>query len=166
MKKNVVLIFVVVSTLSLVLTLYYSLLSDPCFEYKIMMNPYGTGNQKITVMTRLYSDRTTMGITFKTEDGELVGYEWFDRSGNMVSGFNYEGGTFYRWVLNRPDDPSKDGKWQEEEPPSENPREFRVGVYCFVRELVSIIGLGLPLLLLYIFMKEFSESSEGNDLKP
>lgn len=156
-KVNIAASLIIVLVILGFLALYF-LPPDPCFEWKQKMNPYGTGYQEITITTKIYNDGTLAEEAYETDEGELVGYEQRDRSGNLVSGFKYESGIYYEWVLDDPTTPGH-GEWAEKTPPAEIVVE-RVNIFCHTRILILFgILFGLLLLQVLLWVEKKKEST-------
>ena len=150
-KIGIITMIIALPIAAILVFFFYQLLPPhQCFESQIMMNPYGTGYQKITQTFKTYSDGTLAERAFETETGELIAYERCDKAGNQISGFKFKDGIYYEWVLTNPSDPSKSGQWQEKDPPSEVDVD-RVNIFCHTRD-ICIYGTVLGLLLLELLI--------------
>lgn len=114
---NVVIILLIIFALILSIFIIYERRKHLSFSSTKMMNPYGSGYQRITKETRCYYDRTVAEIYYKDENGIMVGHEIFDRDGFRKEGWKYENGTYHEWVLHDENNPQKGGKWVEKNPP-------------------------------------------------
>ncbi|MGD2250121.1 MAG: hypothetical protein PVF58_17090 [Candidatus Methanofastidiosia archaeon] len=163
-KGIIALIIAVLIAIGIFTVFYHFLPPDQCYTTGQMMDPFGTGNQLITVYVKIYRDHTCAEKALETEEGELIAYSRYNRDGYQISGFKFDKGVYYEWVLNTSDDPSQSGQWQKREPPAELNID-RIQIYCHTRYVI-LWGTSFGLTILIIvngIMKRKVYQKNGNE---
>lgn len=114
---NLVFILLIIFFIILSVLVLFGIKRQLSSSSAIMMNPYGSGYQRITIETRCYYNLVVAEIYYKDENGIIAGHEIFDRDGFRKGGWKYENGTYYEWVLYDENNPNNGGKWVEKTPP-------------------------------------------------
>jgi hypothetical protein len=165
-KGIITLIIAVLIAIGIFTVFYHFLPPDQCYTTWQMMDPYGTGYQLITINVKVYRDHILAEKALETEEGELIAYSRYKREGYQISGFKFDKGVYYEWVLNTPDDPSQYGQWQRMEPPSELSVD-RIRIYCHTRDVIlwgTFYGLIILIIVDGIMSRRKLHQSKTEDL--
>ena len=101
-----------------------------------MRDPWGLRKYaKVTIISHNHPNGQTAMNEYKDENEEIFEVEIFDKEGNLLTGWKWENGEYYKWALDDPNDPTKEGHWEETDPP-EKERRFRTIMSIIFRKLL------------------------------